>query len=207
MFFFAAITDWEIYALPSSQMNSVICSGSSVLTIYISHLRQKRNIAEQCAQALCILSLWLLRHQITYKFSCQQIKHDVPRPFIGPMVTHMILYGRSISIRKGVKNDAFFLFTSRIFFGHRKNLFSGWYLTKRYWNKFTLPLPAYFLKFWLIRHESQLPLFFKICFYNTIMILRQRPSLFVCSLSKKKFEQLHQSWTHLWIALLTWYRL
>ena len=166
MFFFAAFTDWEIYALPSSQMNSVICSGSSVLTIYISPLRHNRNIAEQCAQALCILSLWLWRFQITYyKFSCQQIKHDVPRPFSGPMVTHMTLYGRSISIRKGVKNDAFFLFTSRIFFGHRKkSLFSGWYLTKRYWNKFTLPLPTYFLKFWLIRHESQLPLFSKYVF-------------------------------------------
>ena len=44
----------------------------------------------------------------------------MPRPFSGPIVTHMTLYGRSISIRKGVKNDAFFLFTSRIFFGHRK---------------------------------------------------------------------------------------
>ena len=107
--------------------------------ICIDHLYFTSKTQQKYRRAMCsgnfdsASCLWLLRYQITHKFSCQQIKHDVPRPFSGPMVTHMTLYGRSISIKKGVKNDAFFLFTSRIFFGHRKkSLFSGWYLTKRY---------------------------------------------------------------------------
>ena len=117
-----------------------------------------------------------------------------------------------------------FSFLPRGFFwSSQKNPFSGWYLTKRYWNKFTLPLPAYFLKFWLIRHESQLPLFFKICFYNTLMIFRQRPPSLCLLFIEEKVRtitpildspvnstsymiQTLNYWNARWIVLLVWMR-
>ena len=106
--------------------------------ICIDHLYFTSKTQQKYRRAMCsgnfdsASCLWLLRYQITHKFSCQQIKHDVPRPLSGPMVTHMTLYGRSIS-KEGCKKRCIFPFYLEDFFwSSQKNLFSGWYLTKRY---------------------------------------------------------------------------
>ena len=71
----------------------------------IFHIEDNREISQSNVLRhfwLCILSLWLLRYQITYKFSCQQIKHDVLRPLSGP-ITHITLHTWPFAVDRFLK--------------------------------------------------------------------------------------------------------